>query len=99
LVQNIHHASNQKKLALSVGMNSKKLNYAFHRVYGTTINEFREEYKMKKALRLLFTTAKSVDEIAIECAFANSSYFITRFKQMFGDTPRQVQGEVMSKSS
>jgi transcriptional regulator GlxA family with amidase domain len=76
LAQNIHHASNQKKLALSVRMNSKKLNYAFRRVYGTTINEFREEYKMKKALRLLFTTTKSVDKIAIECAFVKASFII-----------------------
>lgn len=75
-------------------------------IYGTSVSylcrEFKNHYditpiayvnqlRMEKARRLLITTSKKVQDIAVECGFINSDYFCSTFKKYEHCTPLQYR--------
>ena len=52
----------------------------FARYSGMTYKEYLRKYQMNKALRLLDETNMTIGEIAWNCGFQSSSYFIRAFK-------------------
>lgn len=61
-------------------------------VTGQTPNDFILNIRLKKAQMLLKQTdVKTVSEIAYEVGFNSPSYFIKRFRELFGVTPAQFQ--------
>jgi CheY-like chemotaxis protein/anti-sigma regulatory factor (Ser/Thr protein kinase) len=61
-------------------------------ITGQTPNDFILNIRLKKAQILLRQMdAKMVSEIAYEVGFNSPSYFIMRFKELFGVTPAQYQ--------
>ena len=60
-------------------------------VSGETPNSYITRIKMEKAVRLLRDTNLSVKEIAYECGFDESNYFIHVFRQTYGSTPQQFR--------
>ena len=46
---------------------------------GITVTEFKNEYRLTKAKRLLVSTKRSIADIASEVGFCNSSYFAEVF--------------------
>ncbi|MBR1789597.1 MAG: helix-turn-helix domain-containing protein [Bacteroidaceae bacterium] len=60
-------------------------------VSGETPNNYITRIKMEKAVRLLLDTTMPVKEVAYECGFDESNYFIHVFRQMYGTTPQQFR--------
>ena len=61
-------------------------------ITGLTPNDFILNVRLKKAQMLLKQSeAKTVSEIAYEVGFNSPSYFIKRFRELFGVTPSQFQ--------
>lgn len=61
-------------------------------ITGQTPNDFILNLRLKKAQMLLKQTdAKTVSEVAYEVGFNSPSYFIKRFRELFGVTPAQYQ--------
>lgn len=60
-------------------------------IAGETPNNYIIRIKMEKAVRLLRDTTMPVKEVAYECGFDESNYFIHVFKQMYGATPQQFR--------
>lgn len=60
-------------------------------ITGETPNTYITRIKMEKAMRLLCNTAMPVKEVAYECGFDESNYFIHVFRQMYGTTPQQFR--------
>lgn len=61
-------------------------------IAGQTPNDFILNIRLKKAQMLLKQTeAKTVSEIAYEVGFNSPSYFIMRFRELYGVTPAQYQ--------
>lgn len=61
-------------------------------ITGQTPNDFILNIRLKKAQMLLRQTdTKTVSEIAYEVGFNSPSYFIKRFRELFGVTPAQYQ--------
>ncbi|MBQ4483603.1 MAG: helix-turn-helix domain-containing protein [Prevotella sp.] len=60
-------------------------------ISGETPNSYITRIKMEKAVRLLRDTNLSVKEVAYECGFDESNYFIHVFRQMYGSTPQQFR--------
>jgi ligand-binding sensor domain-containing protein/DNA-binding response OmpR family regulator/nitrogen-specific signal transduction histidine kinase len=61
-------------------------------ITGQTPNDFILNIRLKKAQMLLKQMdTKTVSEIAYEAGFNSPSYFIMRFKELFGVTPAQYQ--------
>jgi len=61
---------------------------------GTTFTEFVCEERLARARRMLLSPrscGRTIAEIAFECGFGDISYFNRKFRQRFGNTPRDVQ--------
>jgi AraC-like DNA-binding protein len=54
---------------------------------GLSPNVFIQEYRLKKALKLLSKNAGNISEIAFEAGFSSPSYFSKCFKKKFGVLP------------
>lgn len=72
-----------KKLAI----NPKKLTKGFKLVYGDTIFSYHRKFSLQRASSMLLNTDKSINEIACEIGYSNSSNFCTAFKKQYGITP------------
>lgn len=63
------------------------LSKLFKRETGQTIIEYLNALRIQESKRLLITTSKSVDEIALEVGFSSPKYFTRSFKLYANDTP------------
>lgn len=68
-------------------MNENKLKRAFKQQYGKSIHAYIIEKRMEKARELLESGEVSVSEAAHQVGYTNTSYFISRFRQMYGTNP------------
>jgi len=57
------------------------------RYMGMSLSETKLHYQLEHAENLLRNTLLNIDEIAAECGFSSSNYFIRRFKKVYGQTP------------
>jgi AraC-like DNA-binding protein len=96
----------QKHLAES--MNVETLAHIAHTSKPSLYRHFREKYalspieyinheRLTKAVRLMDTTTKSIQEIGQAVGFENTSYFIKLFHLRFGVTPKQYGKQIKVK--
>lgn len=78
-------------LADVVGLPKRKLEEGFKQVFGTTVSDFVQGEKMKRAVVLLRDTNMAVDEVASALGYHSTASFIRRFKDKFGCTPGQMR--------
>ncbi|MFE6072944.1 helix-turn-helix transcriptional regulator [Paenibacillus sp. NPDC057886] len=72
-------------------MNEYKLKRAFKQLYGHSIHAYVIHKRMEKARELLESGHASVTEAAHQVGYANCSYFISRFRQTYGDNPSKLK--------
>jgi len=65
---------------------------------GSGVNEYITRIRMEHSLRLLSDKSISIDEIAMQCGYAYTSYFIRVFRRYFGDTPGDYRNRKTAKS-
>lgn len=67
----------------------------FSRVFKQYMNKSFSEYlsyvRISNAERILSSTDKAITEVAMECGFSATSYFIKQFKQQKGISPKQYR--------
>ena len=63
----------------------------FRLLTGFTFVDYLNTMRIKRAQKLLSKTSKSITDIAFECGFNSSNYFITVFKSYNGITPFQFR--------
>lgn len=68
-----------------------QLKDSFRLVYGTSVQGFICELKMKAAADLLTRTDRKIADIAAEFGYANASKFSTAFQRVMGKTPAQFR--------
>ena len=84
--------------ALNIGRT--KLFLKLKGITGQTPNDFILNVRLKKAQMLLIQSdTKTISEIAYEVGFNSPSYFIKRFRELFGITPAQFQKGEEKKGS
>ena len=70
----------------------------FHNIFkvavGSTLRDYVEEQRIKKAVNMLISTELSLTEIALECGFSSQSYFSFVFKRRMKVTPRNYTKEI-----
>ncbi|MCW1886494.1 helix-turn-helix domain-containing protein [Luteolibacter flavescens] len=91
LEQNFAEPLDHLELARRVGMSHRNFHRIFHRITGLTPSAQLQRVRVKKAAHLLQTTDKSVTEIALQCGFADGSYFTRCFGKQIGMTPRHFR--------
>ncbi len=88
-----------KTIAGKLNVNASYLSDLFHREYGCTLTEFVTEERISHGIRLLQTTENHIQQIAAECGFQDTTYFIRLFKKHTGFSPSQYRENFHSTSS
>lgn len=81
-------------IAAVVGMSEQYFCRYFKRFMGKTITEYINEIRVDRAAELLNTTDEKIIEIGLECGYDNISYFIKRFKNVKGVTPKEYRRSI-----
>ena len=86
---------------LTTGSISKYVHYneyyfmrIFKKYTGRTIVEYITEYRLEKAKELLQKDELSIEEIANQVGFSTTSYFSSKFREMFHVTPSEFRKEM-----
>ncbi|WP_428327827.1 helix-turn-helix transcriptional regulator [Mucilaginibacter sp.] len=78
-----------KDLALSAGMSPTKLKRLFKQIFGSSIFNYYQQFRMKEAAFLLKEKKLSVADTGYKLGFTNLSHFSTVFKDHIGMKPKQ----------
>ena len=77
-----------QNLADTIPCNSQYLCRFFKDIAGVSPIQYLINLRLNRACYLLEHTSKSVLEVALDCGFENVSYFIRKFKEIKGCTPK-----------
>ena len=77
----------EKELSRKFGMSYSYFSRTFKRITGSGFKNYLNRIRISNAERMLFSTGKSVSEIATACGYNSISYFISVYRSMMGITP------------
>ncbi len=80
-----------KAIAGKLNVNASYLSALFHKEYGCTLTDFVNQERIQHGIQLLNTSQKTVQDIAADCGFSDTAYFIRLFKKQTGFTPNQYR--------
>lgn len=91
----IHYAEpvTLQQLADAVACNSQYLCRFFKEITGTSPIQYLISCRIEHACALLTDTTRPILEISMDCGFENVSYFIRKFKQQKGCTPKEYRNQ------
>lgn len=89
LVNNLKDAPTIEALSRKSGVNRQKLKQGFKKMFGTTINEYLRNERMRLAKQLLLAENPIVKEVATAVGYENQSYFARRFREKYGLYPNE----------
>ncbi|EDM38651.1 transcriptional regulator [Pedobacter sp. BAL39] len=78
-----------KDLAVLAAMSPSKLKRLFKQVFGNSIFNYYQEFRMKEAASLLSTKKLSVSAVGYQLGFTNLSHFSRIFNEHIGMKPKQ----------
>lgn len=78
-----------KELAQLANMSPSKLQRLFKQIFGNTIFNFYQDFRIKEAARLLREEKLSVSEVGYQLGFTNLSHFSRIFHEHIGIKPKQ----------
>lgn len=79
------------QLAEIAGCNSQYLCRFFKEITGIPPMKYLIQYRIEQACEMLRDTTKTGLEISLDCGFDNVSYFIRKFKELKGCTPKEYR--------
>jgi YesN/AraC family two-component response regulator len=65
----------------------------FSKWTGVKFNDYLLNFRINKARKLLLCSSESITSISISCGFENISYFIKKFRQVTGYTPKDFRNQ------
>ncbi|HEY0331012.1 MAG TPA: AraC family transcriptional regulator [Rhodopseudomonas sp.] len=77
-------------LAQQTGLNVRKLNLGFRRIYRSTAYGFLQEYRLEQAYKLISSGEMSVSEAAYHVGYG-AAHFATVFRKRFGVSPSSLR--------
>lgn len=88
---------NINKLADSLSVNTSFLRREFKKAYSVSPISYLKDVRLQKALLLLLSDYYSVDEIAKQCGYSSTSYFIQDFHKVKGVSPQKYKERYFNK--
>lgn len=89
LVADLKNAPTIEVLSKKSGVNRQKLKQAFKKMFGTTINDYLRNERLRMAKQLLNVGDPSIKNVAAAVGYENSSYFARRYKEKYGLYPNE----------
>ncbi|UII26182.1 ATP-binding protein [Fulvivirga maritima] len=71
-----------------IGLSRSMLHIKLKKITGNSATEFINTVRLKEALKLMADSGCNVSEAAYRTGFSSPTYFTRRFKQYYGQTPR-----------
>jgi len=87
------------KVAKLLGMKEYNLKQFILSHTGYSISQYIKQYKWNRAKDVLISKAGNVYEASDALGFINYNYFITKFRKLFGETPKQYYLRIYSLKS
>ena len=81
------------EIAEIYGISTSHFIRSFKSAYGMTPNDYRQNYRISKAMNLLNMTDLSVAEVAYQCGYNDPLYFSRIFKKRTGISPSEYGRE------
>lgn len=82
---------NVKKLANIAGYSYDHFRKAFFKRFGVSVNDFILQKRIDAANEMLQSGKYLVKEIAVSCGFSSVSQFCTKYREVTGVSPKQMQ--------
>ncbi|STQ45969.1 Bacillibactin transport regulator [Ewingella americana] len=79
------------ELALSVGMNTRKLTVGFRRLFGESVFEYLQSLRLETAWQMLTAGDVSVSTAAYQVGYS-PAHFSVAFRKKFGVSPKSLRG-------
>lgn len=80
-----------QKMAEMVELSKQRFSSLFKINMGKSPMKYVREIRLTTAARALLVTNKNINDIAYECGYEDTNYFIREFKSAFGFTPNQYR--------
>lgn len=87
IYQNYTQTLTLEEIAAHFYLSSNYLCSIFKKENGCSLIKFINDYRLKRAAELLVTTQLKINAVSDAVGFNNSSYFIQRFRDYYGETP------------
>lgn len=85
---NVEDPLTPSEIADYMKISRRQLERQFQDFLGTSPSRKYMEIRLAKARRSVLRTNRSIEEIAMSCGFATTSYFITRYRDAYANTPQ-----------
>ena len=92
--QNFTRKISLKEFGNQFHLSEKYISRYFKEHFHITISQYINHLRMEHARQLLQETTLPVTEVAMRCGYENVSYFIRRFKKMYGNPPLKYRNEI-----
>lgn len=89
LLQRMAHPPTLKELSREINLNEYRLKEGFKNIYGKTVFQYLNDYRLDTAKHLLDEGNIKVNDAAYHIGYTNPSHFIAAFKKKFGVTPKK----------
>lgn len=89
LLQSLASPPTIKELSVEAGMSESKLKRLFKQVFGKSIFNYYQSFRMQEASRLLKEEKLSVSEVGYQLGFSNLSHFSKVFEEHIGMKPKK----------
>ncbi len=87
----LHEKISMEEVAVSLNLNPSHFSRIYKSETGETFIEYMTRIKMEHAQEALEQSDKTIDQIAGELGYDNTSYFIKLFKQSSGYSPKEYR--------
>ncbi|WP_223830167.1 helix-turn-helix domain-containing protein [Paenibacillus arenilitoris] len=85
------HDFSLQKMADHFGMSLSGFSYHFKKTMGQNFKEYIDRLRIQKSSQLLRSTDETLDSVAQQVGYSNTSSFIRAFKKIVGTTPGQYR--------
>ena len=82
---------NVSEMAKIINTDQASFSRKFKSIFGLSPKNWIDEKRFDRAIALLQSSNKNIQEICLECGFSSPSWFIERFKKRYNQTPKQYQ--------
>jgi AraC family transcriptional regulator len=96
-IENMRKAPTMDAVASAVNISTSHLRRHFHKVKHCSPNNFFQKLRMERACKMLNRTTDTLDQIARECGYRNSSDFCRAFQKFFQTTPHTWRKNITPK--
>lgn len=96
--EHFHEPISLRRLADVIPCNSQYLCRFFKEISGVSPIQHLISYRIERAAHLLVNTSLPILQIALDCGFENASYFIRKFKEIKGRTPKEFRKKATTQT-